>query len=580
MTGLLTRLLPDRPELRASVGPTVHPSESATWLQDLLGGGVSSAGRRVTANNALTIGALYAGMRLLGSSVGQLPLHVLRREEDGRRTQLRSHRLWSLLNDAPNEWITAIEYRELMTAWALLHGNALTLLDLTQGGSIESMIPLDPTRVQYWLTPDERSLVYEYKTKQGRSVFLPRDQVLHLRAPLGNQWVGLGLLSIAKDTLGLAMVAEEHASRFYSNAAAPAGVLITPKTLKGPAWERVKTQWNARHQGAENAFKTAILEDGLEWKPMSLNLKDQQFLETRTFQVQEVARWIGIPPHLIGELSRSTNNNIEAQGIEFVSFAIGPWCVRWEQRIKLDCLGPNERRSVYVKHRADAFLRGQTLDRYRAYQIGRQAGFLSPNDIRRSEDLDPIENGDDYMAPLNMVPLSDFGGDTTDPGTDNGTDTGDGTGNPPTVAGGTRTATIDRATRTMTLAVTPLMHDAVQRATRRATGTWDKLLLRSATPDANDVDQHRQWCARTVEPIARAFATGLLGAAEVDADVDRIAVVARHATNAVVEEWSNAFRQARPAEDQHQVVMVRSLSMIAQLVSSQVHLYSPFTSES
>ena len=571
MTGLLTKLLPDRAESRASVGAvTARPNESAGWLEDLLGGGISTAGRRVNAQSAMTVGAVFAAIRLLSSSIGQLPLAIMRREEDGRRTELRNHRLSILLNDAPNEYLTAIEYRELITSWALLHGNAISLLELRNSGEIDSILPIDPDKIRYWLTPDRRSMVYEYLRPNGQSMFIPREQVLHIRAPLGSAWLGAGLLGIARDAIGLSMVAEEHASRFYSNAAAPAGVLVTPKTLKKDTWERIRLQWNARHQGPENAFKTAILEDGLEWKPISLNLRDQQFLETRTFQVQEIARWVGIPPHLIGELTRSTNNNIEAQGIEFVAFALGAWCIRWEQRIKLDCFGPGEQRQLYAKHNMNAFLRGQTLDRYRAHQIGRMGGWLSQNDVRRTEDMDPIgPEGDVYMAPLNMVPADSFGDDSQD------TAGGDA---PPTVAGGAPPDdTVVRAARTMVTAIAPVLHDASARAVRRAVGEWTRARGGHLTDGA--VEQHRQWCQRTIEPIARAFALGVAGASGPDASALDLTPLVTRASAAVVDAWAIAFRTAAPLGGDEERITAEALDTLAQLVTSTLSAHLTHASE-
>jgi HK97 family phage portal protein len=532
--GLLTALLPER---RATVGAqTATVSESAGWLESLLGGGVSTAGRRVNAQSAMTVSAVYAGIRLLGSSVGQLPLAILKKDADGARTEMRSHRLWTLLNNAPNGYLTALEYRELMTSWALLHGNAVSYLELGPGGSIESILPIDPDRIRFWLTPDRTQVVYEYLRPNGGSTFIPRDQVFHLRGPLGNAYIGTGLLALARDAIGLGMVAEEHASRFYSNAAQPAGVLQTPKALKADTFKKIREQWNARYQGTENAFKTAILEDGVEWKPVALNLKDQQFLETRTFQVQEIARWIGVPPHLIGELTRSTNNNIEAQGIEFIQFAIGPWCVRWEQRIWLDCLGENERKTVYAKHNVNAFVRGQLVSRYQAYQIGRMGGWLSQNDVRRSEDMDPIgPEGDVYMAPLNMVPAASFGDPTDAPG-----DTPPGA--PPTMNGGTRSAQVDAATRNAAQFLTPLMLEAAGRCHRRAAREWQQFERRTATPTDADALQHRQFCAQLVQPIADAYAVAVALSIGADHEPRTTRAIVESATTLVVHDWAAQFR--------------------------------------
>ncbi len=561
--GLLTALLPDAERRDRGVGITAKPSESAGWLEDLLGGGVSTAGRRVTPQSAMTVSAVYAGLRLLSSSLAQLPISVMRSESDGRRTELRNHRLWTLLNRAPNEFMTAIEFRELLTCWSILHGSAVAWQSMRGNGDIEEMIPLDPERVSYWTTPDERKLVVEYKLKSGRSEWLSRHEFLQIRAPLGTRWLGLGLLQVARDAIGLSMVAEEHASRFYSNAAAPAGVLTTPKALKKDAFEKIKNQWATRHQGAENAFKTAILEDGLEWKALSLNLKDQQFLETRTFQVQEIARLIGIPPHLIGELTRSTNNNIEAQGIEFVAYSIGSWAIRWEQRLSLDCLGPSEQRSIYFKHNLNAFLRGQTLDRYRAHQIGRMAGILSANDARRIEDMDPIKNGDTYMAPLNMVPADQFE-DVNDPNGAGGNDSGG--GEPGTQPGG-MAPDVTRSARTMIEALSPMFLDVAQRATRRAQGELERAKGQPITADA--LEAHRQWSRRALEPLASGLITGIArGAGRALPEEERAALVGVVAL-AAAEQWAlqlragtlDATREAQAAAE-----------TLAQMITAQLAL--------
>lgn len=533
--GLLSSLLPERIETRdRGVGIVAKASESAGWLEDLLGGGVSTAGRRVNEQSAMTVSAVYSGLRVLSSSLAQLPLNVMERTEDGRRRDRRNHRLYSLLNEAPNDQITAIEFRELLTSWALLHGNAVGWLDLRGDGTIEQILPLEPSRVSFWLTPNERELVVRYQKKDGTQEWIPRYRFLHLRAPLGNRWLGAGLLQLARDAIGLGMVAEEHASRFYSNAAAPAGVLTSPKPMKTDTFKKLREQWNARHQGAENAFKTAILEDGVDWKPIALNLKDQQFLETRTFQVQEIARWIGIPPHLIGELSRSTNNNIEAQGIEFVTFAIGPWARRWEQRIWLDCLGIGERRTVYVRHNLDAFLRGQTLDRYRAYQIGRMGGWLSANDVRVKEDMDPIEDGDTYMAPLNMVPAASFDDPSPDvPPAEPGDEPG-------TQPGGTA-PDLTRSARTMIAALTPSLYDVAQRAEKRAAGERSR---HSGELTADQVEGHRQWCRRALDPVARGLAVGVARDVGIALEPDEERALVDIVTLAVAERWTTQFRNA------------------------------------
>jgi HK97 family phage portal protein len=560
---MLTRLLST--EARATTGPTASLSQSAEWLNQLLGGGASPSGRNVTADNALTIGALYSALRLLSSAVGQTPLHVLKKA-DGRRVPQRDHRLWSLLNDSPNPWQTAIEFRETMTTWSVLHGNAVAFIEMTKGGEITGLIPMDPRQVDFLLTPDGKSMVYRYRTQSGAAEYIPRHHVLHIRGPMGNRWVGYGLLTLARDALGLAMVAEEHAARFYGNAAAPLGVLTHPKTIKDETFKRLKQQWDSRHAGTENAYKTAILEDGLKWDPISMNLKDQQFLETRTFQVQEVARWVGIPPHLIGELSRSTNNNIEAQGIEFVTYTTGPWFIRWEQRMWLDLLSPSEQKVLYFKHRADAFLRGQTLQRYQAYNIGRNGGWLSPNDILALEDRDPIPGGDVYLAPMNMVPLTALatGEDEPDAGDDDTPPPA--AGGVPTVPGGTRAAAIQRRADLLRPAFEPILLDVVTRAGTRFAGAWDKWHARGAPPTEAELAPHIEWCERLLAPVAAGFARGVVQDTPLPEGY-RGQLQSDSAARAIAAEWRDRLRAGTaPTADTSAATVARAFVVMAQQI--------------
>lgn len=538
--GLLTTLLrPDRStEVRGRVGESLHSpaNDPSGLLEGLLGGGGSSSGRRVTAQNAMTVSAMYAAVRLLSSSIAQLPIHVVKRLENGDREKQHSHRVRMLLNDAPNEWLTAMEYRELVTSWAVMHGNAVSWLNLRGNLDIEEIVPLPPDRVRFWLTPDGTRMVYEYVRPNGQSWWLPRLEVFHLRAPLGTQWLGLGLLQIAKEAIGLTMAAEEHAARFYSNAAAPAGVLVSPKKLSDPAFTKLRQQWEARHKGPENAFRTALLEDGVEWKPLGLNLRDQQFIETRTFQVQEIARVVGLPPHLIGELSRSTNNNIEAQGIEVVRYALQPWCTRWEQRIKLDLFGVGEQRRLYVKHSLDAFTRGELLNRYRSYQIGRMGGWLSVNDVREYEDLNGIgPDGDKYMAPLNMIPANLFGEEPTP----EEAPVEDPAAAPGTQPGGVAPSAEDARARVVRSVVTaaPVMLDVATRVHRRAAGERE----RSGGSKSSAFD-FAAWAGQAVEPVLRSLALTI----EVPGDeIDEAVSMAR---DAVAGAWLRADQADTPQQ--------------------------------
>jgi HK97 family phage portal protein len=522
MSGLL-RLL----ERRDRVGPTATPAASAPWLETLLGGPSAASGVQVTPRNAVNVAALFAGLRLLAWSLAQLPLPVLRRKA-GKSVEARSHPLWNLLNESPNGLQTAFEFRELQIGYALLYGNSVAWQETTAGGSVKALWLLNPERVKFWVTPDERRLVYEYRPRTGESRYFAQDEVLHLRGPLGNLYVGYSLADLAREALGIALTAEEHAARFFANGATPSGVLTHPKKLSDETFKKLQRQWDNRYAGAGNAHKTVVLEEGLDYKPLALALKELQFLELRQFQVTEIARWLGIPPHTIGDLERSTNNNIEHQGMELVRHALGPWAVRIEQRLKMSCLGSVERESYYFKHRMEAFLRGNTLDRFRAYTLGRNGGWLSVNDIRGFEDQEPVDGGDVYLSPLNMVPstmVEDIlaGGSAPPPAL-----------NPSQGSGGGDPTTRSRPVGEPFI---PLALDIAERCVRRAAHEVRRLARRDG-PQAADVSAHEAFCARALSPLVHGVALQVAG--HVGARIDLSAAV-DFATRSAAAQWSAAM---------------------------------------
>jgi HK97 family phage portal protein len=307
-------------ERRAQVSGIANPE---SWLQNIFGGELTAAGKRVTAGSALTLSAVFAAVRLLSFSVAVLPLPLYRRQGRGKE-RVTGHPVYRLLNQRPNAWQTAFEFRAMLQAHLCLRGNAFAEIRTTRAGSITDLVPLHPDRVTVLLTPEELP-VYEYQSRQGAVRRLAREDVMHLRGLSLDGFLGISVVSAAAEGLGLSMAAEEHAARFYSNDASPSGVLTHPGKLTKEGKERLRDGWSARHQGSGNAHKTALLEEGVKWEAIGISQKDQQFLEQRQFQLGEVARWFNVPPHMIGDLLRSTNNNIEQQGLDFVRYSLQPW---------------------------------------------------------------------------------------------------------------------------------------------------------------------------------------------------------------------------------------------------------------
>jgi HK97 family phage portal protein len=215
---------------------------------------------------------------------------------------------------------------------------------------------------------------------------------------------------MAKNAIGMSLATEEYGASFFANGANPGGVLEHPGVIKDI--QRVKDSWNSAYQGSGNAHRIAVLEEGMKFQAIGIPPEQAQFLETRKFQINEIARIFRIPPHMVGDLEKSSFSNIEQQSLEFVKYTLNPWVVRWEQSLQQSLLLPSEKNSIFIKFNVDGLLRGDYQSRMNGYAVGRQNGWLSANDIRELEDMNRIpaeEGGDLYLVNGNMLPLSQAG---------------------------------------------------------------------------------------------------------------------------------------------------------------------------
>lgn len=359
-------------------------------------------GVNVTETSALRVTAVYACVRVLAETVATLPLVVYRRQKPRGKLRDPSHPLYTVLHDQANTEMTAMQLRETMMAHVLLWGNAYASIERDGAGNVVGLWPLLPDRTYVVRDDKTGKLVYITTLPNGEQVLLPWDQVLHIPGLSYNGIVGYSPIQCAREAIGLALAAEEFGARFFGNGARPGGVLEHPATLSDEAYKRLRSSWESMHRGLNNAQRLAILEEGMQYKPLTIPPEDAQFLETRKFQVTEICRLFRVPPHLVGDLERATFSNIEHQSIEFVVHTIRPWLVRWEQAINMKLLTPLERRRFFVEHIVDGLLRGDIASRYNAYAIARQNGWMSANDIRELENMNPIPGGDVYLVPLNM----------------------------------------------------------------------------------------------------------------------------------------------------------------------------------
>lgn len=395
--GILARLFEQR-----DIGDSLRPGERILWG---LGGTTTATGQTVNETTALNMSAVYAAVRLLAETVGSLPLMVYKR--DGRDKDVdREHPLYSVLHDLPNPFITAMELREVLMAHLNLWGNAYCEIVRDRGGRVRQLWPITPSRVRPELL-DSRTLLYWVRMPEGGERAIDAADIWHVKAFSTDAVLGMSVISKAREAIGLAMAAERYGARFFNNDSRPGGILTTDKSLKPEAAQKIKASWEAVQRGTDNAWRVAVLEEGLHWESIGIPPEDAQFMQLRQYQIEEIARWFNIKPHMLADLSRATFSNIEHQSLEFVTYSLRPWLVRFEQSITRDLLAPSERATWFVEHKVDGLLRGDIKSRYEAYAVARQNGWMSPNDIRGLENMNPIEGGDEYLSPLNMAPLGE-----------------------------------------------------------------------------------------------------------------------------------------------------------------------------
>ena len=393
-------------------GDTVHPAtDHAVGSGYSFFFGATSSGRPVTERSAMQMTAVYSCVRILAEAIAGLPLLVYRQGADGSKVKALDHPLYCLLHDEPNPEMTSFVFRETLMTHLLLWGNAFAQVVRNGRDEVIGLYPLMPNRMTVGRDEAGR-LYYEYQRTwdepAGRyeTVTLAARDVLHIPGLGFDGLVGYSPIAMAKNAIGLAQATEDYGASFFANGAAPGGVLEHPGTIKDPA--RVRDSWQATFGGARNSNKIAVLEEGMKYTPISVSPDQAQFLETRKFQINEIARIFRIPPHMIGDLEKSSFSNIEQQSLEFVKYTLDPWVIRFEQAITKTLLSSREKPQIYVKFNLEGLLRGDYKSRMDGYAVARQNGWMSANDIRELENLDKIPaeaGGDLYLVNGNMLPL-------------------------------------------------------------------------------------------------------------------------------------------------------------------------------
>ena len=377
-----------------------NPRKSINEAYDDMLVGTSTSGAMVSEDSALTFSAVWAAVRVLAESVASLPLVVYERTEDGGHKPATSHPVYRLLHDEPNSMMTSLVWRETVQAHAVTWGNGYSFIKYGRDGRPSEILPLMPNKTDSLIKDGKQIFTTEIN---GRSFTLDPMDILHIPGLGWDGIKGYSPIKMQRESIGLGMSATEFGSRFFGNGATPSGVLEHPEKLSKEAAERLRTEWSRMYSGNSNSHKTAVLQEGLKYQQISLPPDDAQFIETRKFQINDIARIFRVPPHMLGDLERATFSNIEHQGLEFVVHTLRPWLVRWEQELNRKLFLPSERGRYFVEFKVDGLLRGDIQSRYSAYATARNWGWLSINDIRRLENMNPVENGNDYLQPLNMT---------------------------------------------------------------------------------------------------------------------------------------------------------------------------------
>ncbi|MBF0714953.1 phage portal protein [Gemella palaticanis] len=368
--------------------------------------GQTSSGKRVNEKTAMQMTAVYSCVRILSETLASLPLHIYEITDLGSK-KATNHYLYNLLHNEPNNEMTSFIFRETLMTHLLLWGNAYAQIIRNGKGDVLGLYPLMPDKMK--VDRDENNTIfYEYTTNDGK-VKLTTQDVLHIPGLGFDGLVGYSPIAMAKNAIGMAIAAEEYGAKFFSNGATPSGILEHPGTVKNA--EILRESWTRGFSG-NNSHKVAILEEGMKYTPISISPNEAQFLETRKFQINEIARIFRVPPHMVGDLEKSSFSNIEQQSLEFVKYTLDPWVIRFEQAFNRRLLKDKEKSKFYIKFNLEGLLRGDYQSRMNGYAIGRQNGWMSANDIRKLENLDKIpkeEGGDLYLINGNMLPLKHAG---------------------------------------------------------------------------------------------------------------------------------------------------------------------------
>jgi HK97 family phage portal protein len=394
------------PRSNSPENPSTPLESAADWLYTALGATPNAAGVVINERTAMSISAVWAAVGLIASSVASLPLNVYKRVTGGKELA-SDHPLYPLLHDRFNDETPSFIGRETLQGHLGLRGNAYCEKEYNGRGELIGLWPIAPERVTVKRIDGVKVFVVN---TNGAPLPLTTDEILHIPGLGYDGMQGYSPITTMKDTLGVAMAAQTYSANFFRNGAEPGGVLSHPKKLTEDAKKNLKASWeNAHGTAGGKAHRVAVLEEGLTWTRTTLSNQDSQLIDTRKFQIRDIARIYRVPPHLIGDLEQATFSNIEQQSMDFVMHCLRHWLLRWEQVLNWELFDESERGMFFCEFAVEGMLRADSAARGAFYNQLFQMGVLSPNDIREKENMNPVEGGDKRFVQLNMVPLDKAG---------------------------------------------------------------------------------------------------------------------------------------------------------------------------
>ena len=394
--------------------PQVQDSYQFSGFPFLFGRSIS--GQTVNTTTALQISAVFACVKILAESVACLPLHVYQRDGNNK-TLATGHPLYRVLHDAANEEMTAYSFKETLMLHLLTNGNSYSKIGLGRRGEVSGLYPLQSNRMRVE-RDDNGKRIYKYRPTTGENEHMKSSEeltfqsweILHIPALGFDGLTGYSPIAMARNAIGVAMACEEFGAKFFENGARPSGVLKHPGVLKDP--DKLRESWQKIYGGSANAGRVAVLEEGTSYESISVNQSDAQFLETRKFQIAEIARIFRVPLHMLNELDRATFSNITQQSLEFITYTLTPYLVRLEQGFNKALFSETERGKYFVKFSVEGFLRGDYETRMRGYSTAINQGIMSVNEVRSLEDWNPLseeEGGNYHLVNGNLAKLQDAG---------------------------------------------------------------------------------------------------------------------------------------------------------------------------